>query len=357
MASNSPQSTSAAQTKPSSITDPLDTILSTIDDMFAKKQTMTKPFLTSLRESISTMKSNIIDFLLPLATKDTPQPCSHPIHHSPSPSHTTSKLYSTALSESLKSKQSTSSIFVKPEGPADLSRTVNQVSELLTSNKSSATLVNSSTTKNGNVVLKFKASDDVSSIAKDLKARLGLEARSRPLLKPKMTITHIPPHIKESELKRNILDNNTWLAEALDQDDDFEILFTYKPRDFISAVIKTTSIIRNKIVENQSSVVIGNRNCPAKDRFYVSRCSKCSGYGHHSSNCKSANPTCSFCSESHPTADCPHKDEPTKHTCINCKQASQNHNHPASDRKCPQLHIQTQKLIRNTDYGNKSPLF
>ncbi len=172
-----------------------------------------------------------------------------------------------------------------------------------------------------------------------------------------MTITHIPAHIKENELKEHILDNNMWLEEAIHQDGEFEILFTYKPKDFTSAVIKVTSNIRNTILDNQSTLIIGNRTCPVKDRFHISRCSKCSEYGHRSENCRSVDPVCGFCSGKHFTAQCSHKNEPSNHACVNCKQASKNHSHPVSDKKCPQLLIQIRKLIRNTDYDNKPPLF
>lgn len=66
-----------------------------------------------------------------------------------------------------------------------------------------------------------------------------------------------------------------------------------------------------------------------KTQNYGTQCFRCQSFGHASRNCN-LQPRCVKCTESHPTKDCPKKDNSTPAKCCNCQM-----DHPANYRQCP----------------------
>lgn len=344
--SQAPQDTPASP----ALTQPLDAILSTIEEMFARKQSMTKPFLVSLRGHVEQMKSNVIDFLLPLAAS---RPVRQP---SPQP-EAAPRSYAAAAAAPRPAPRPTASIIVKHDQRADSAQIVGKVSEMLTASNSDANIVRTSTTAKGDTLLKFRSSDDVSSIADTITAQLGFNARGRPLLQPKMTLSRIPAHVDvENDLRQQLIDLNPWLQEPLANDGELEVLFRYRPKDFYSAVLKMSPNVRNAIQDHANALNLGNRVCPVKDRFHVLRCFKCSTFGHRADNCHATHPTCGYCSDRHETNVCPKKNDSSQFRCTACTNAPDTDaHHPSIDRKCPRYLQEMKKLIRMTNYGDRPP--
>lgn len=74
------------------------------------------------------------------------------------------------------------------------------------------------------VCLQFNANEKITKIAETIEASLDFEAKGRPLLSSKLTVSHIPSHIKHvtSEKQTQIQD----CAER----GEFEVLFTHTNR-------------------------------------------------------------------------------------------------------------------------------
>ena len=233
---------------------------------------------------------------------------------------------------------------------------INRITEHISKSNHSATIQQTATTsKKDKIIIKFNKTDDVTKIAGELRSELGLEAHSRKPLLPRMTISHIPPHIKIKEnLQEHIQKHNTFLIEPL-KTGQLDILYSYKTRDFNSAVIKVTPNVRSAILTH-NKITIGSRACPDRDRIQPQRCTQCCGFGHSKKHCRATSPTCAFCAAGHETSNCPNKSDQGKHCCANCQHSDQpsgnQHKHTAFDQQCPLFEKEAKKLINNTDYGS-----
>lgn len=324
--------------------------------MHTKKQNMTKPSLHNIETEISKVKNSIIHFLLPIATQATNRTDTK--NHSP-PSHPHAK-----YSDMVRKHTTHSTIVVQPPKPDTTSTKtkvtppdiINRITEHISQNNLPATIQKTSTSNNDKIIIKFNKTDDVETIADELRSQLGLNAHGQKPFLPKMTISHIPAHIDPKDnLRAHIIQNNPFLTEPL-KAGQLDILFTYKTRDFSSAVIKTTPNVRSAITTHKA-IIIGSRACPVRDRVQPQRCTQCCSFGHSKRNCHASSPTCAFCASDHESTTCPHKSVPDKLCCSNCKLSSKadDYHHTAFDKHCPLLQREIKKMINNTDYGSDSP--
>ena len=309
------------------------------------------------------MRNDIIKFLLPLATTKTSNhqktTIENSTHHQnqKTPTFANKPTYSAIAAQN----PTHATIIINKPDDNDTSTTststiINKISQHITEKKIPATIQRTATSKN-NIIIKFNRTDNVKAVAGELQTELGLQARARSPYLPKLTMSHIPAHINlEDNLKEKIIEQNPDLQAAL-KTGTLDILFTYKPKDFGSAVLKVTPNVRQAILgNNNSTLVIGNRACPVRDRTQPMRCTKCCGFGHTRTHCRAITPICNFCADEHSTSTCTYKTIKEKHCCHNCLQhGKQSHNHTASDTNCPIAKAETIKLIKNTDYGTCPP--
>lgn len=107
-----------------------------------------------------------------------------------------------------------------------------------------------------------------------------------------------------------------------------------------------------------SGIVVKWRN-PTKNNKGPTQCSKCTMYGHGSSNCfRTA--VCSACAGGHDVATCPLSKTlhagPVVYKCFNCvKQNFSNVNHKADDPKCPSRAEYLKIRLRVTAASSKHP--
>ncbi len=327
---------------------------------------MTKPLLNSLQTQIDSIRTDIIKILFPIATKHTQnfvinaEQQHHSKRHQGNQEITPATSVRPTYSAITQRKPAQSTVIIseainKDQPTSTTSQIINKVSQHISDKNIPATILKTAISSSKQIVMKFKSTDNVEAVASELRTELGLDARGRTPLLPRMTMSHIPAHIGLNEnLRDNIVKNNTFLQDSINTG-TFEVLYTYKAKDIGSAVLKTSPNVRNAILNNQGTIIIGNRACPVRDRVQPLRCTKCCGYGHTRKTCKAVTPTCNFCAGSHETSTCIHKTDTSKHCCHNCsKKGQQPNSHPAFDKNCPALKIQCLKLINNTDYGTQT---
>jgi len=349
--------TSTQSTDITSLTQHLDNILAMVHDMHTKKQNMTRPALQHIENEISKAKNSIINHLLPLIQQ--PDRSADPTPARNSPSH---KQATRSYSDIVRKHTTHSAIVIQdqnsdttsPDAKSSAPDVINRITEYISHSNHPATIQKTGTTRKDKIIIKFNKTDDVDSIANELRSELGLNARSRKPLLPKMTISHIPSHIDpQDDLLTHIEEYNPLLSDPI-KDDQIKILFTYKTKDFSSAVIKVTPHVRSLLIKHQT-ITIGSRACPVRDRVQSQRCSKCCGFGHSKKHCRETSPTCSFCALEHESFRCPNKDQESMRCCVNCKRSSLNHKHSAFDAQCPLLNKDRKRIINNTDYGSDFP--
>ena len=215
-------------------------------------------------------------------------------------------------------------------------------------------------TNSGALVVKFPTKKAKDNASKAIKETLGtnttLSVTEPKKMLPKMTIVGVTPDISDDEIVSNIVNKNTKIKSLVDEGSAFNLLFTKQKEDAQTkiAVIKMSPEIRSAVLDEGGLVYVGLTRCKAYDRFWVTQCHFCQGFGHNSDNCtrKNEGPKCSFCSGSHESKNCSNKDSPK---CINCVKLMSSTDpetptHFASSRHCPIMISQRNKVIENTNF-------
>jgi len=344
------------------ITQHLDNIHSIVQEMHTKKQNMTKSALQNIESEINKVKNSIIHFLLPVATQTTEARTSKNHLSSQTPKHAKASYSDMARKHTAHSTiivDASKSTTTGTNNEHTATEIINRITKHIADNNHPATIQKTATSNNDKVIIKFNKEDDVETIADELRSQLGIDARGRKPMLPKMTISHIPAHIDtQDNLRDHIIHNNPALIEPLTTG-QLDILFTYKTRDFSSAVIKISPNVRSTILK-QKTLTIGSRACPVRDRLQPQRCTQCCGFGHSKKHCRSETPTCAFCALNHASSSCPNKSYPEKLCCTNCQRSREpkSQGHTTFDNNCPILIKEQKRQINNTDYGSgPSPVF
>ena len=199
-----------------------------------------------------------------------------------------------------------------------------------------------------------------------MKDSFDVKIIGKQLISPKITISHIPDYIaNEDNVQSTILKSNQWLKSLVEEGEEFEYLFSYKPKDLISAVFRISPKIRQHIVEAGMKIKVGYRLCPAQDRFHVKQCGKCLKFGHNSRDCEANMSLCAYCASHHPSHTCQYKEREQRlhHRCANClthaeKKWNSEDNifpHDAFNPYCPLKRMQKIRLIQSTNWGEVPP--
>ena len=236
-----------------------------VQDMHTKKHNMTRTALQKNENEINNTKNSITDHLLPKIKQTGTGSDQAPTHNTSPPKgvksysdmvrkHTT---HSTIVIQAPKSDDTS------PDAQISAPKVINRITQHISQSNHAATIQKTATTnKDKNIILKFNKTDDVDKLAVELRDELGLNARSRKPLLPKMTISHIPSHIDpQDDLLTHIIENNPKLSDPL-REGQLKFLFSYKTRDFSSAVIRVTPHVRSLIKSSQNTIIIGSRACP-----------------------------------------------------------------------------------------------
>ena len=170
-------------------------------------------------------------------------------------------------------------------------------------------------------------------------------------LKPKMTIVGIPASLSDSEIVTSITDKSSEIKDLVNKGSTMELCFTRVKGEYKHAVIKMSPEIRSFISKRNGQIYVGLSSCKAYDRFWVTQCYHCQGFGHVSSKCsrKNESPTCSFCAGRHESRTCENKSSPK---CCNCSapgEHSGSTDHFSSSMECPAMMVQRQQIIENTE--------
>ena len=151
-------------------------------------------------------------------------------------------------------------------------------------------------------------------------------------------------------------DQNPKLKDLINNGETFKIIFMKPPGgeyENFQIVARVSTNIRDAIRSNWNRMYIGATSAKIYDRFYVKRCYHCNEFGHYANGCGRTQ-SCATCSaeNQHETKHCPHKADPTNHSCVNCKKAGgvSHQGHTASSPKCPSYKLAQKKLKGNTPY-------
>lgn len=171
-------------------------------------------------------------------------------------------------------------------------------------------------------------------------------------LLPKMTLVGIQEDMEDGEIIPSILEKNPQIRALTTSGLDMTLLFTknkHNSRHEI-AVVKMPPETRQCIVKN-ILIYIGLSRCRAYDRFWVTQCHHCQGFGHTIDRCtkRNENPKCSFCAGDHKNENCTNKSSPKWINCQNSTTLNKSTTHYASSQECPLMKItKKNKVLENT---------
>lgn len=220
-----------------------------------------------------------------------------------------------------------------------------------------------SKTNTGALVVKFPTKKAKENASKAIKESLGtdtsLNVTEPKKMLPKMTIVGVSSDVQDNEIVPSILNKNLKIKSLVDDGFTFSLLFTRQRSEDAQtkvAIIKMSPEIRSAIVDEGGSVFVGLTRCKSYDRFWVTQCYHCQGFGHSKDRCAkiSDRPICGFCAGDHESKSCSSKESPK---CINCVNSSPTADsetptpaHFASSRHCPIMISQRRKVIENTNF-------
>ena len=109
-------------------------------------------------------------------------------------------------------------------------------------------------------------------------------------LKPKMTVVEIPASLSDGEIMASIAEKSTDIKEFVNKDCTLKLCFTKTKGNYEHAEIHSLISKRNE------QIYVGSNSCKAYDRYWVTQCYQCQGFGHMSSKCsrKEESPTSYF---------------------------------------------------------------
>lgn len=179
-------------------------------------------------------------------------------------------------------------------------------------------------------------------------------------LLPKLTVVGVPVSIADDDLINQIVRKNAKIASLVAAGCAFALVFSKEKKvgDQIEskvAVLKVSPEIRSVIMDAGGALYLDLVRCKVYDRFWVTQCFHCQGFGHISASCPKSEspPVCCFCSGSHNGQTCTSKNSPQ---CANCplngdRTSNVSNCHFAFSSKCPQMLIQRQRLVNSTNFA------
>jgi len=221
-----------------------------------------------------------------------------------------------------------------------------------------STILKTSATDNGNLVVNFQKNDDIVEIKDKLTAKYGKIIKMVKPFQPKIKIVSVPSQFELKEPKEiieTLVASNDVLKEEYNNNKEcIQFLFQYKVGNRKTLVLKCSPKLRQLLKSTGDCLKVYFKLCKVYDRHHVFQCSKCCQFGHSRKNCKSEITACTFCGDAHDYQSCPIKNEKNRHKCYNCFKSDNSENansHGAFDANCPIKNALLVKMISRTDNG------
>lgn len=244
-----------------------------------------------------------------------------------------------------------------------INNTEEKVTNMLKNKSIPGTLLKTSASDKGNIIMHFSKDANVNSIKDELTSEFGDIKLNSPLL-PKIKLVSVPSYFNcdnKIEATKSIVNNNCKLNEILKNGNEkFELLLSFSTKTGKTLIFKCSPNVRACLREQNDSLKIDYKQCKLYDHIFLPQCSKCCKHGHTRKNCQSTKFSCTFCSAEHSYESCPVKTNKSQHVCLNCSNStnvefkSNSTSHNAFSITCPLLNIQKEKITSRTDYGHDS---
>lgn len=206
-------------------------------------------------------------------------------------------------------------------------------------------------TKQGCIVIKCIAQNDIEKLKQSAENRLGknYNIETMKLKLPRMKIVGYRGTSNMEELENIIKKQNTWIEDI----DRINITYIKEVKNKKTSTIffECSPNLYWKLMDHKK-ICIGWERYTVFENLSVKRCFKCQEFYHKSNDCENE-VSCEYCAGHHETSACTKQIQ----RCKNCVTANNkfklNYNiaHAASDPKCPSTMYHTNLLKSRIDYG------
>lgn len=203
---------------------------------------------------------------------------------------------------------------------------------------------------NGGIAIQCNSSNDTIKVKETVQNKLGDEydVELPVISKPRLRIVRVHDIIDESDLVNEIKSQNDELRHA-----DIsvkKVIRRHNKNTPYDVVVELDYSHYVKIIEN-GQINLGWQKCKVVDHVHLTRCYKCCGFSHISTNCQNSL-ACAKCGKSHKSTECNEND----FKCINCEELNKkfnlklNTNHHALSYKCDTLKRKVLEFSRRVQY-------
>lgn len=221
-------------------------------------------------------------------------------------------------------------------------------------------------TKNGNLLVIAGSTTDKETLKERLlSSNISSKYTIRDPKKrsPRLLISDISPiFVNDSDLIKAMHSQNNHINTKMSFADftaQLKVVFHPRPDRFgnKSVVVEVSPALRTTMLS--APLYTKWQVLQVADYILVTRCFRCQGLGHKTTQCKQQHSTCSHCAcEGHGFNECPSKNEATTAKCTNCIRHNSSPgarqvetNHSALSSNCPELRRYKETIFNSTNYG------
>lgn len=224
-------------------------------------------------------------------------------------------LYSTALkSVNVNRQHSSAVLFVKSTD--ENTNVMKEVCNNVNPNELNIRVNNTRPIKGG-ILINCENNDSLDKLKRAVKDKFGdrLSVSVPNKFNPRILLSNVTKDLNctNQQLVEDIKMNNPELQEILSED-SIKVVTKLTRKFSQSIVLEVSPALRNKIIST-GFLYIKWQRCTVADYYNVTRCFRCSRYGHVRKDCKQPNPTCKTCGGDHESQECNNSQQSR---CINC---------------------------------------
>ena len=212
--------------------------------------------------------------------------------------------------------------------------------------------------KSGGLLMKFPSKEAMEKASNAIDNHLGpdhtMSVTEPKKMLPKMTVMDISASVADDDIIPSILRKNPDIQQLVNKGYALSLIFARLRDHSKMAVLKMAPEIRTEILKNDGYIYVGLSRCKANDRFWVTKCGHCQGFGHKIAECpkKNGKPVCAFCAGNHESRACSKRNSPQCANCLRLENQTSPTDHFASSLSCPLMMAQQKKIIENTNFAS-----
>lgn len=215
-----------------------------------------------------------------------------------------------SYAEAIKSSKPKPCLFIKSGDNVDSKKLTEEIKSCINPVELNVNINNARVTRKG-LLVNCEDANSLETLKNSLSQKMGTKivVEESTSFKPRLKIQGVErSRVESGHFISDLIGQNSFACEA----DDIRVITRLGEKYLCDVVVEVNHSLR-KIIMDKSGVYVGWRRCRVVDHLRITRCFKCSHYGHFQRECRSGI-TCPVCAESHEQKDC----TSSVKKCVNC---------------------------------------